>query len=60
MLEYDPARHGYVVALGREALENAPAYDAEELSRLGGPHHHVDRGLLVEYYGRYGLAPPFY
>ena len=53
MLDYDPKRAGYVVSLDEQALRDAPTYDSEELTHLGGPHH--DNRLLVnEYYGRYG------
>jgi sporulation protein YlmC with PRC-barrel domain len=55
MLEYDPAQGGYVVALGEQALRDAPHYDAEELSHLGGARYDDYSKVLGEYYGRYGL-----
>lgn len=53
MLDYDPKRGGYVVSLDEQALRDAPTYDSEELTRLGGAQHDY-RLLLNDYYGRYG------
>jgi sporulation protein YlmC with PRC-barrel domain len=60
MLVYDPERGGYVVPLDKEALENAPAFGEEDLSRFGGEEHSFDRNQLYEYYARYGLPTPFF
>jgi sporulation protein YlmC with PRC-barrel domain len=53
MLDYDPDRGGYVVSLETAALENAPHYDADELSHLGGPSGDFQRTRILEYYERY-------
>ena len=55
MLEYDPAQGGYVVALGEQALRDAPHYDAEELAHLGGARYDDYRQVLGDYCARYGL-----
>jgi hypothetical protein len=55
MLHYDLAQGGYVVALDRTMLADAPHYDADELRAVGGPGREgYDR--IIEYYGSYG--PP--
>jgi len=35
MLTYDPARNGYVAAIDKEQLREAPSYDMAELGDLG-------------------------
>ena len=51
VLDYDPAKHGYVVTLDKKALENAPSFGPEESERL------LDRGYLSGMYDYYGSAP---
>ena len=46
MLDYDPAQEGYVIDIGREALERAPSYTRHELT---GEHAWRERIFL--YYG---------
>jgi len=53
MLTYDPAQGGYVVALERQVLADAPHYDADELRELGGPSY-PGYGRVVDYYGPFG------
>ena len=57
-LEYDPSRGGFVVALDKAALADAPTYDSKELEALGGDRHQRYSDLIYEYYGRYGAFPP--
>lgn len=55
MLHYEPSQGGFVVLLDREALENAPHYDAEELRDLGGPDSEPFLTKLGKYYDPYLL-----
>jgi hypothetical protein len=57
LLDYDPARGGFVVPMNRDELENAPHYTRNELEALGGESHHGSDAALYEYYGRYGVLP---
>ena len=57
MLTYDAERGGYMVPLGKEDLQRAPHYDAEELEDFGGEHHERARHDILEYYGRFGPPP---
>lgn len=57
LLDYDPARAGYVVPLDKATLEAAPYYDRYELSRLGGPSHLTYGEQIFDYYGPYGSVP---
>ncbi len=36
LLNYDPGKGGYVVAMSKDVLEAAPAYDMEELTKDDG------------------------
>jgi hypothetical protein len=58
MLDYDPVRGGYVVALDRAALEGAPHYDRDELAAFGGSHEKFGEQIL-NYYATYGYIPPW-
>lgn len=60
MLDYEPEQGGYIVSLDKQALENAPSYDVEELRRFGGDSYAIDQAQLYEYYGRYGMPAPFF
>lgn len=53
LLTYDPNHGGYVVALDKQVLADAPHYDVDELRELGGPAH-PGYGRIVGYYGAYG------
>ena len=53
LLDYDPERGGYVVALDKEALKAAPNYDRVELEALGGPSRDSS-DLIFSYYSPYG------
>jgi hypothetical protein len=57
MLHYDPQRGGYVVALEKLDLENAPHFDADELRGLGGARPGTAMTQVWDYYGRYGPPP---
>lgn len=50
MLHYDVERDGYVVPVERQALVDAPHYDADELRALGGHSHDYQREIMG-YYG---------
>lgn len=56
MLEYDTRHHGFIVPMSREALNDAPHYDAAELEDFGGPSQERKRQDVLEYYGPF--APP--
>jgi sporulation protein YlmC with PRC-barrel domain len=46
MLDYDPAKGGYVVPMSKDVLERAPTYDLEDLT-----HGRSDvRGAAFDYY----------
>jgi hypothetical protein len=55
MLEYDPTKLGYVVALDKKAFTDAPSLSREELEGLGAGDSWRTR--LFDYYGRYGAVP---
>ena len=57
LLDYDPARGGYVVPLDRAELEAAPYYERYELSALGGASHQSYGERIFGYYGPYGSVP---
>lgn len=57
LLDYDPARGGFVVPMNKEELETAPHYTRDELEALGGASHHGSDAALFEYYGKYGAYP---
>jgi sporulation protein YlmC with PRC-barrel domain len=57
LLDYDPERGGYVVALDRATLEGAPHYEREELAKLGGPSHQLHGERIFDYYGPFGPLP---
>ncbi|MET0179111.1 MAG: PRC-barrel domain-containing protein [Novosphingobium sp.] len=59
VLRFDPTRGGFVVPLDKAALADAPHYDRAELARLGGESHRIYSEAILEYYGRYGVAPYF-
>lgn len=55
LLEYDPSAAGYVVALDKSVLKDAPSLSREELEDLGAGDRW--RARLYEYYGPYGMPP---
>lgn len=57
MLDYDPQKGGYVVALDKAALKDAPYYDVLELEELGGPRREAYGERIFGYYGPYGGIP---
>jgi sporulation protein YlmC with PRC-barrel domain len=57
LLDYDPERGGYVVALDRATLEGAPQYERAELAKLGGPSHQNHGERIFAYYGPFGPLP---
>ena len=57
VLEYHPEKGGYIVALDKAALAEAPHYDADELRELGGEKREQYREIILEHYGRYGMPP---
>lgn len=57
LLDYEPERGGYVVALDRATLEAAPHYERSELVALGGSSHQVYADRIFEYYGPFGPLP---
>jgi hypothetical protein len=57
MLDYDPQKGGYVVALDKAALKDAPYYDLFELEELGGPRREAYGERIFGYYGPYGGMP---
>ncbi|QGN55725.1 PRC-barrel domain-containing protein [Novosphingobium sp. Gsoil 351] len=54
LLHFDVERDGYVVPVERQALVDAPHYDADELRALGGPSYKVHYQEVVGYYGILG------
>ncbi|MFC3079694.1 PRC-barrel domain-containing protein [Phenylobacterium terrae] len=54
LLRYDVDKRGYVIPCDREALENAPSFDAEELS---GWDDGDSRDAIYAHYMRYGVNP---
>ena len=54
LLKYDPDRHGYVIPMGKAALEKAPSIDATELS---GWNDELTREAIYGYYSAYGVGP---
>lgn len=52
VLTYDPEQGGYLVDLGKDVLEDAPRYSAENEPRF-------DSGYGREVYGYYGVAYPY-
>jgi hypothetical protein len=57
LLDYDPGSDAFVVPLDMEALKDAPYYDLDELSELGGPGHLAYGERIFGYYGPYGSVP---
>lgn len=57
LLDYDPARGGFVVPMNKDELKTAPNYTRNELEALGGASHHESDAALLEYYGKYGAFP---
>lgn len=57
LLDYDPARGGYVVRLDRSILDGAPNYERAELEKLGGPSHQHYGQRIFDYYGPFGPLP---
>jgi hypothetical protein len=57
LLDYDPERGGYVVALDKATLEAAPYYDPYELDKLGGPSRDAYGDRIFGYYNPYGGIP---
>lgn len=55
LLEYDPAKAGYVLPLDKADLAKAPSLSREDLEELGAGEHWRDQ--LFDYYGRYGVVP---
>ena len=56
VLDYDPAKEGYVVPLEKAQLDTAPSYTKDELEAFGaGDQSYRDR--LFDFYGPYGAAP---
>lgn len=55
LLEYDPVKGGYVLALEKSVLKDAPSLSRQELEDLGAGD--LWRARLYEYYGPYGMAP---
>jgi sporulation protein YlmC with PRC-barrel domain len=51
LLEYDEEQGGYVIELDKDALENAPHYDASDMPLY-------DQAYGSEVYGHYGLQYP--
>ena len=56
-LDYQPAQGGFVVALDKATLTEAPHYDRAELVELGGDRSQPEWATIYEYYGRYGVYP---
>ncbi|KKC27908.1 PRC-barrel domain-containing protein [Sphingomonas sp. SRS2] len=57
LLDYNPERGGYVVALDRATLEGAPHYERDELVTLGGPSRKQYDQRIFDYYGPFGPMP---
>lgn len=55
VLAFDPDANGYVVAIEKKALEDAPSLTREELEELGAGD--TWRTRLFDYYGPYGAVP---
>jgi hypothetical protein len=55
VLTFDPDRNGYVVAIEKKTLEEAPSLTREELEELGAGD--TWRTRLFDYYGPYGAVP---
>ena len=55
LLDYDPAKGGYVLGLEKADLEKAPSLTREELEDLGAGD--LWRARLFAYYGPYGAVP---
>ena len=56
VLDYDPAKDGYVLPLTKEELDKAPSYTKAELEAFGGGDDSF-RESLFAYYATYGAAP---
>ena len=57
LLDYDPARRGYVVALDKATLLAAPHYDLFELDKLGGVGREAQGERIYGYYSPFGDSP---
>jgi sporulation protein YlmC with PRC-barrel domain len=57
MLDYDPAKGGYVVSIDKTALEAAPSYERHELDELGGASRETHGERIFTHYGPYGSIP---
>jgi hypothetical protein len=55
-LHYEPEQAGYVVALDKAVLADAPHYDRTELVALGGDSSQAEWNQIYEYYGRYSFV----
>jgi hypothetical protein len=55
ILTYDTDKGGYVVALDKEVLKEAPSLTREELEDLGAGD--ALGGRVFDYYGPYGAVP---
>ena len=55
LLDFAPDWGGYVVPLDKAALANAPHYDSDGLTALGGASHQSYWDVIGNYYGRYGV-----
>jgi hypothetical protein len=55
VLEYDPARGGYVIPMGKAELEKAPSLTRADLEELGAGDSWRTR--IFDYYGPYGAVP---
>jgi sporulation protein YlmC with PRC-barrel domain len=54
LLSYDTDRHGYVIPCDKEKLEDAPSFDAQDIS--GWEDTHV-RQSIFDHYAIYGARP---
>ncbi len=57
LLDYDPAKGGYVVSLDKAQLKAAPSLGREDLEDFGAGEDLFAE--LNDYYARYGSAPGF-
>ena len=56
VLDYDTSRDGYVIALSKEQLKDAPSYSKDELAAFGGGDQ-TFRDKLFKYYAPFGATP---
>jgi len=54
VLDYDEDRGGYSVPFDRQMLEQAPAYDIDELTREGGSYENNVNQYYQQYSGQTG------